>query len=177
MVQFWSPVTYVFLILKLAVWNFNMQILPESPYSWDSARTPQGSEASWRETFSLPAISTTSTDADVHGPCQEIARKYCLLLHTKNTLQAVLGHAVPLSLQKQLYPLFPFKTLSNVLRSSSVCVEGCLRKAETDGERGLWSLRKGRSERGWQQSPAEPSSRVRGSPDTHAADHRQTTLH
>lgn len=174
MVQFWSFVTHVFLILMLAVWIFNTQLLPESPYLWDSVCAPWGSEASWCETFSLPVISTTSKDEDIQGTCQETAHKYCLLLHMKTHYSLVPQYRFHFG------GSFIICCFQNSFQCAMWQLCACGRFFWKSRNR-LWVRlvisKYGNLERGWLQAVLlNPTGKVWGLQDTHAADHRRTTL-
>lgn len=174
MVQFWFFVTHVFLILMLAVWIFNTWLLPESPYLWDLVCAPWGSEASWCETFSLPVISTTSKDEDIQGTCQETAHKYRLLLHMQTHYRLVPQYRFHF---RSSFIFFCFQnSFQCAMWQLCVCVRFFWKSINRLRAR-LVISKYGYLERGWLQAVLlNPTGRVWGLQDTHAAHHRRTTL-
>lgn len=166
MVQFWSFATPVFFIL-------NTQLLPESPYLWHSVCAPWGREASWCETFSLPVISIRSKDEDIQGTCQEAAHKYCLLLHMKTHYSMVPQYCFHF---RSSFIVFCFQN-SFQCAMWKLCACGSFFWKSINR---LWARlvisKYGYLERVWMQAVLNPTGRVWGLQDTHAADHRQTML-
>lgn len=173
MVQFWSFVTHVFFILMLAVWIFNTQLLPKPPYLWHSVCAQWGTEAFmvWNIFYASHKhqILRWGYSKDRRQPINTAfcySQKHIIVWSPSInfTLEAALSFAA-------------FKSLFNVLCGSFVYVEDFFFKNINRLWARLVISKYGYLERGWLQAVLlNPTGRVWALQDTHAADHRQTTL-